>query len=326
MSSNNITGAVIIGRNEGNRLKKALQSVINRCDCIVYVDSGSTDDSVVLAKKLGVECVQLDLKIPFTAGRARNEGFLHLLNVFPKIQFVQFIDGDCEVVDGWTTTATNFLNSNQNTAIVCGRRRERFPKNSIYNQLCNIEWNTPIGLAQSCGGDFMVRVSVFKEINGFNPAVIAGEEPDMCFRIRKINWKIYRLDAEMTLHDANITKFSQWWRRCVRSGHAYAEGAFRYGNSKELFRVRECIRILVWAFVLPAGTVLSSIYSVYFIFIILIYPIQFIRIGFKTPKDSPIRWSNSFYLLLSKFPEMQGMIKFLFNRIFNATSRIIEYK
>ena len=72
-------GVVVIGRNEGQRLARCLQSQAERTDSVVYVDSGSTDGSVALAQSLGVQVLALDPRTPFTAARARNEGFAALL-------------------------------------------------------------------------------------------------------------------------------------------------------------------------------------------------------------------------------------------------------
>ncbi|MCA1993210.1 MAG: glycosyltransferase, partial [Coleofasciculus sp. S288] len=232
-------GLVIIGRNEGQQLRQCLLSVIGKVARIVYVDSGSTDGSVEMAQSLGVDVVKLDPSTPFTAARARNEGFAHLLQANAKIEFVQFVDGDCEVVEGWFERAQRELETQPNIAVVCGRRRERFPELSIYNQLCDIEWDTPVGEAKACGGDSMMRVEAFQQVGGFNPTLIAGEEPELCVRLRQKGWKILRLDAEMTLHDAQMTHFSQWWKRTLRAGHAYAEGAWLHGRSSERHWVKE---------------------------------------------------------------------------------------
>ena len=91
-------GVVVIGRNEGPRLERCLASLIGAAQKIVYVDSGSTDGSVQMARRLGVEVVELDMTMPFTAARARNEGFARLQHVLPSMRHVQFVDGDCEVV------------------------------------------------------------------------------------------------------------------------------------------------------------------------------------------------------------------------------------
>ena len=91
-----MVGCVAIGRNEGERLAACLRSLLRstRPRAIVYVDSGSTDGSVALARGLGVQVVELDLSIPFTAARARNVGYEHLARTVPTDRApVQFVDG-----------------------------------------------------------------------------------------------------------------------------------------------------------------------------------------------------------------------------------------
>ena len=170
--------------------------------------------------------VELDLSRPFTAARARNAGFARLEEIDADIRFVQFIDGDCELVDGWLAKAGRVLEERPEVAVVCGRRRERFPERSIYNRLADIEWNSPLGEVKYCGGDAMVRVEAFRQVGGFNPDLIAGEEPELCVRLRQNGGVILRIDAEMTLHDMAMTRFGQWWkRRPGCSGFAYRRGS-----------------------------------------------------------------------------------------------------
>ncbi len=244
-------GLVAIGRNEGVRLGSCLRSALGKVALVVYVDSGSTDCSLELARSIGCDTVELDLSTPFTAARARNEGFARLLQLAPDIEFVQFVDGDCELVEGWLDRAQQELTAKPELAVVCGRRRERYPDATAYNRLCDMEWDTPIGEAKACGGDSMMRVSAFEQVGGFNPALIAGEEPELCVRLRQNGWKIERLDAEMTLHDAQMTGFDQWWKRSQRAGHAYAEGSWLHGNTPERHWVKDTLRIWFWGFVLP---------------------------------------------------------------------------
>src|SRR4051812_10342569 len=104
-------GLIAIGRNEGERLRRCLASVTGRGFPVVYVDSDSTDGSPELARAVGAEVVQIDMSIPFSAARSRNEGFARLMSVAPATEFVQFVDGDCEVVDGWLDRAARELES-----------------------------------------------------------------------------------------------------------------------------------------------------------------------------------------------------------------------
>lgn len=225
-------GVVVIGRNEGERLARCLRSCQDAgASAIVYIDSGSSDGSVARARAMGVDVIELDLSRPFTAARARNEGFDRLLSLRDDLLAVQFVDGDCEIAPGWLDAAAGAMRARPDAAVVCGRLRERFPDASIYNRLCDIEWSLPLGEIDSSGGVAMMRASAFEASGGFEPELIAGEEPELCVRLRASGHKILRIDHEMALHDAAMTRFAQWWRRTVRAGHAYAEGAALHGRA-----------------------------------------------------------------------------------------------
>lgn len=320
-------GVVVIGRNEGVRLQGCLSSVLNTTAAVVYVDSGSTDDSVSMASRLGVIVLQLDMSRPFTAARARNEGFAKLIANRPDLVYVQFVDGDCEVVASWLELAHSFLNTHSGVAVVCGRRRERFPQRSIYNLLCDIEWGTPIGEAKACGGDAMFRVSAFKEVGGYRSDMIAGEEPELCVRLRAGGSKIWRLDTEMTLHDAAMTTFTQWWKRSMRSGHAYAEGAFLHGAPPERHSVRESRRIWFWALIVPL--VVSTCFLAFgwlALWLILIYLMQLMRLTLRGHRSFGVNLIHAFFLVLGKFPELQGQLKFWWRKVGVGKVGLIEYK
>ena len=327
----NSIGVIVIGRNEGNRLKECLLSVIGESKTVVYVDSGSTDGSVELAISLGVNVVELDLSVPFTAARARNAGFEYLLQMEHKVDFVQFVDGDCLVAQGWFEKATEVLIALPKVVVVCGRRREQFPANSIYNRLCDIEWDTPVGEAKACGGDAMMRVSALKEVKGFNPTLIAGEEPELCVRLRQAGGKIMRIDAEMTLHDAQIMHFQQWWKRSIRNGHAYAEGAFMHGRPPEKHWVKESRRIWVWGLILPLLAIASAWVTkgISIILLFLAYSLLFSRV-YKYAKTTYIPSSDALlyglFCVLDKFPGLIGQIQFHLSRLLKRKRTIVEYK
>ena len=273
-------GVVVIGRNEGLRLERCLASLIGAAQKVVYVDSGSTDGSVQMALRLGVEVVELDMTIPFTAARARNEGFACVQRLLPSMRHVQFVDGDCEVIGGWLLQAQAFLDTHPDVAVVCGRRRERFPQHSVYNLLCDLEWDTPIGEAKACGGDALMRADAFAEVSGFRPDLIAGEEPELCVRLRANGWKVWRLAEEMTLHDATMTRFGQWWQRTLRGGYAFAEGAYLHGAAPEQHWVRESRRAWFWGLGVPLATVVASLVSGWSgLLLLLVYPLQVVRLA-----------------------------------------------
>ncbi|HEY9693946.1 MAG TPA: glycosyltransferase [Oculatellaceae cyanobacterium] len=311
-------GLVAIGRNEGQRLRECLTSVIPKVAHIVYVDSGSTDGSVDLARSLNVNVVELDLSTPFSAARGRNAGFDYLLQAYPQIEFVQFVDGDCEVVEGWLERAKAELEAQPNIAIVCGRRREQYPQLSVYHRLCDIEWNTPIGETKACGGDAMMRVQAFRSVGGFNPTVVAGEEPELCLRLRQQGWKILRVDAEMTLHDVQMLHFHQWWKRALRGGHAYAEGAWLHGNTQERHWVKESLSICFWGLLLPL-LALGMVWTTDGLSLLLLgaYPLLTYRIFHRMQQRNYSfndAWVYALFCVLSKFPSVIGQIKFYWHK------------
>ncbi len=320
-------GVVAIGRNEGERLRRCLQSCAHLGDRRIYVDSGSTDGSVQLAADLGATVVALDMTRPFTAARARNIGLAALLERFPDVEQVQFIDGDCELASSWLDAASAFLDAHPEVVVVAGRRRERYPDASVYNQLCDIEWNTPVGEAKAVGGDALFRVEPLRRAGGYRDSLIAGEEPELCVRLRAAGGHVWRLDADMTWHDAAILQLSQWWRRTMRSGHAFAEGAFLHGAPPERHFVRETRRALLWGAVLPIVAVLASCWQPIAAALLLVYPAQWLRLGRRfAAEGSPAPWKRAGFLILGRFPEAQGALKFLLWRLFGRTSALIEYK
>jgi GT2 family glycosyltransferase len=319
-------GVVIIGRNEGARLIDCLRSVHLTAKHIVYVDSGSTDDSVETAERFGARVVALDASQRFTAARARNKGFAALRKLNPDIQLVQFIDGDCELDGGWLSTATDFIRQRNDIALVCGRRRERHPSKSVYNHLSDIEWDTPVGQAIACGGDSLVRVDAFESVDGFRPQLIAGEEPELCVRLREKGWRIWRLEAEMTRHDAAITRLSQWWVRAVRFGYAMAEVVQLHWRSPFVIWRRELARAIFWSAVLPMIVGLCALLHPVALLALLIYPLQICRIAIARGPASSKCWSYAFFLTLAKFAELQGILKFCWRRLNQQSSTLIEYK
>ncbi len=327
-SGSNPVGVVVIGRNEGHRLIVCLDSLTDKVEHIVYVDSGSVDDSVKHAEELNVNVVQLNMNTPFTAARARNVGFAALMEIAPHIEYVQFVDGDCEVVDSWLESALDYLDAYDEAAVVCGRRRERYPRDTIYNMMCDLEWNTPVGEAKACGGDALIRVKAFKQVAGYKESLIAGEEPELCVRLRKNGWKIERLDEEMTLHDAAISTYSQWWKRTKRAGYAYAEGSFLHGSRPERHWVKESLRILFWALLLPILIFITLFFHWQVsLALVYLYLFQYVRLALKNmQKRRPFPWKLAGFSLMSKFAEFQGFFQFYKQLASGKQAKIIEYK
>lgn len=326
-------GVIVIGRNEGERLKACLRSIPPGSD-VVYVDSGSSDGSVAFAESMGFATVQLDTSRGFTAARARNAGLAALKG--HKLGFVQMVDGDCALDVGWIDAALAAFLDEPDLAVVFGRRRERFPDRSIYNRLCDEEWDVPIGEARACGGDALFRLSPLEAVGGYNGDIIAGEEPDLCLRLRQKGWRIRRIKAEMTLHDAAMTRLSQYWRRSKRSGHAFAELLYRHGAQAGPRWAAQVKSIILWGGVLPALIGVMGILAAaglptgwIALFAAALYVLQIGRIGWhkwRGGESAAFAFASAFFVMFGKLPQLAGVIRYHRDRRSARAPQIIEYK
>lgn len=328
---------VVIGRNEGERLLRCFASIGSTYP-VVYVDSGSTDASIEAARARAITVLELPTDIGFTAARARNAGWRALLADWPALEYIQFVDGDCEFAAGWIERAIAALDGEVELCAVFGRRRERFPEVSLYNALCDDEWDVPIGLVDACGGDVLFRLSALQQVEGYRDDLIAGEEPDLCLRLGQRGWKVRRIDAEMTLHDAAITRARQWWLRMRRAGHAFAEHCARHGTAA-FPAWRQALRsIFVWALVLPLvilcllvlalamrtgwPALLAGVAA-------LLYPAQIMRLTLRRWRaGTGLRFAffDGLWLVLGKFAQLGGAARYWTNRMKRRRSGLIEYK
>jgi glycosyltransferase involved in cell wall biosynthesis len=333
-------GVVVIGRNEGERLIACLVSVKSETNKIVYVDSGSTDGSTTAAERLGASIVNLDLTQPFTAARARNEGFRMLRILNPNIRFVQFVDGDCVLTRGWLQRAMAFIEENKEVAIVSGRLRERYPAASIYNLLCDIEWDMPIGEIDACGGNSLVRVEAFEAANGFRSELIGGEEPELCLRLRQRLWSIWRIDHDMGQHDAAITRFSQWWTRSVRTGFGLA-GVWMLYQTPQLSSLgkdqlvqrwrRQMASTVFWGGIMPITICLSAVIHPAALGVgLAAYLVQVARITLGYGPTASRSWTLAVILavilMVTKFAHFQGVLIFLWHRVRHQAIPRFQYK
>lgn len=319
-------GAVAIGRNEGDRLRACLESLVPACDRVVYVDSGSTDDSVAFARSLGVVVVELDTTTPFTAARARNAGFERLVAGDDPPEIVQFVDGDCRVEPGWLEAGLAALENDPGLGLVTGWRSEIHPDASVYNAMCEVEWHRPAGPITVCGGDMMVRVDACRAIGGFNPRVIAAEDDEFCLRLGDAGWRLERLPLAMTWHDANMMRFRAWWQRAVRAGHAFAQVGHMH---PEHFR-RERMRVWAYGLVLPLLFLVGLLFARWLAVLVLaVYAQSWVRTALNFRRDglaTGMAFRQAGFITIGKVPNLFGMLTYHRRRLSGDDMNIIEYK
>lgn len=328
-----LVGVVVIGRNEGERLVRCLDSVLamdpppGRFE-LVYVDSNSTDGSVAVARDRGAKVVQMPAGRQ-TAARARNAGWRAT-----AAPLVLFLDGD-------TLLDPRFLNAalveieNPQVAVVWGHRRELRPGDSIYNRVLDLDWIYPPGPAEFCGGDALMRRADLEEVGGFDEGLIAGEEPELCRRLRERGQAISHIDQPMTLHDLAIRSFGQYWLRAYRAGHAYAEVAARYRNSPMPLWQREVRQNTIhglFLLFLPLTAIGAAVLwrsPVPFLAAVAFALLLVLRSAWRCRWKSADPWTCLAYACHSQFqkiPILFGQAKFWRNRRRGRREQLIEYK
>ncbi len=330
------SGVIIIGRNEGERLRRCLNAVIDQARAVVYVDSGSSDGSVKYARSLGASVVALDLKSPFTAARARNAGVEQLATICTGLDYLQFVDGDCELCPNWLTIAAQTLEAYPEITAVAGRLNERFPEKSIFNRLGDLEWNQAgFGEVSALGGIFMIRKSAFDAVGGFDPSLPSGEEPELCARLLSKGAHLVRLDEPMAWHDLAMTSFGQWWVRHSRNGYGGLNVTYRCGIThfeRGLIRARFWVLLPLIAF---ASAWLASAYLSTAVglsvgaALLALWPAQLLRLVVRaTLKGQPLAIAapHAFFTMIAFWPNVQGQLRYLKDRLLGKTVRLIEYK
>jgi GT2 family glycosyltransferase len=321
------TGFVIIGRNEGLRLVRCFDSLQPQAARSVYVDSGSTDNSVQEAASRDIEVVSLNMSRPFTAARARNAGYQRLVLAAKSFSYVHFVDGDCQICPDWPARAQAFMDEHPDVGIVFGMQKEQFPERSVYNRLLDVEWDTPHGEVASSGGLLMCRRSLFETLGGFREDLIAGEDPEFCLRARMTGARVWHLDEPMATHDGDMTRFSQWWKRSKRTGYAYAEGFTMHGAPPENHYRRELRSVFIWTLLIPALVLVAALaISPWCLAGLLLYPIQVVRIAMRGRREARTNWLYALFVVTGKLPELHGILRFYRDRIRRRKKRLIEYK
>ncbi|HWE53385.1 MAG TPA: glycosyltransferase [Bryobacteraceae bacterium] len=327
-----VLSIVVIGRNEGERLAACLKSIraarMPGPVELIYVDSGSADESAGLAATFGAEVIVLESG-RMSAARARNAGWRSA-----KSPFILFLDGDTILDPDFVDISLKAFDD-PGVAVVWGQRREMRPEASIYNRICDLDWIARPGYSDFCGGDSIMRREVLERTNGFNPDLIAGEEPDLCRRIRGLGGKILHLAIPMTRHDLAFVHFSQYWRRAVRTGHAYAEIAGRYRDTRDPLWTRESRHNFRHGFlylaVLAGAVIVAEMRHT--LVPVLLLAVAGAALALRTAFHS--RWKAPSWPTLVLFgihshvqhvPVLQGQLLYLWARWRGQRRELIEYK
>lgn len=323
---------VVIGRNEGERLLRCLASIHNAdwsgiAFELIYVDSKSTDNSIDVAKKSKATVIAVDAAKP-NAAIARNLGWRSATG-----EFVLFLDGDTELDRDFVKSALRAL-SEAKLCAAWGHRRESNPNQSVYTKVLDLDWVYPVGRSLYFGGDVLVRRQALEQVDGFDPNLNAGEEPELCARLRAAGWEIEHLDMPMTRHDLAVNTFRAYWLRAYRSGIAYAEVAERARLQGDVLWQREAKRdfqhgllflaaplalIMAWAFsaALAIGMLLGAL---------AVWARTIKRCAWKAPGQLGLCALYAVHVHFQKIPALFGQLRWRQAQGTRAPIGLVDYK
>ncbi len=323
-------GIVVIGRNEGARLGRSLPVAVGSGYPVVYVDSRSSDDSVAVALECGAAVVELDATVRLSAARARNTGADEMLRLHPSVEYLQFIDGDCLLAAGWVDRAIETLDADQTLVAVCGYRSEAEPTRNLFHRIAEIEWHLGgVGETEGFGGDVMIRADAFRAVGGYNPVVVAGEDPELSSRLRQAGGRIVRIDMVSTVHDIAMDRIGQWWKRAERGGYGGALVAHLHRRGDRLYSA-ETVRALLWGGVGPLLALGALRWTrIPLLSLVGKYLLSSVRAGRSAPgRDLSLldRAAWGFSCALAAIPGAIGAVRYLVEALRGAHPQLIEYK
>lgn len=317
-SSSIDVSVVVIGRNEGRRLTQCLQSAAQanwggvRHE-LIYIDSRSTDASVTNAQTLGAQVIVLDDASP-CAAKARNVGWQAASG-----DLVLFLDGDTTLHPEFVQHALQTL-QNPRLCAVWGHRRESRPGQSLYTRLLDLDWVYPAGRTLYFGGDVLVRRAALVQVGGFDATLKAGEEPELCARLRAADWEIEHIDAPMTQHDLAVNTLRAYCLRAYRSGIAYAEVAERMRLRGDVLWQHEAKRdfwhgclFVAAPFILLVAAVLSPVLAVSLLAMALVMAPAMVvrtarRCAWKAPGQPVLCLQYAVHVHAQKIPALWGQL------------------
>jgi GT2 family glycosyltransferase len=294
---------------------------------VVYVDSCSQDNSVQQARELTPHVLVLDNPELLSAARARNEGAQYVFKELPDTKYLQFIDGDTVIDSEWLKHGIALLEQRPGVGATFGSLRELNPDFSIYNRMCDAEWDPASeGEASHCGGNMLVSREVFEAIGGYRSHIIDSEDIDLGERIRAAGHSIWFLIVPMGKHDVAISKFSQWWRRAVRNGHGLAQLADTHGRAGDRSRIIAVVKTLIWGLALPAAALVSLFWWPRISLLFLVPYLALALRMFSRSARKPFDLVYALFTALVKIPLSYGILKYGWRKVRRVDPKLIEYK
>lgn len=213
---------VVIGRNEEKHLEACFRSIfdmdypLDKLE-IIYVDTGSRDQSVNIAKKFNVKIAEEQSNFP-SAGLARNRGIEEA-----RYEIIHFVDGDMTADRDYLKSAITMLNKD-NIACVIGDVSEQNTDTSFIANVLHYPWRKrKKGFVDAPGAGGTFLRSALREVGGYNPFILKGQETELGFRLRQKGYQIYKVETRMGTHDYAIHDIRSLVKHSYTMGKSYGK-------------------------------------------------------------------------------------------------------
>lgn len=200
---------VIPVRNDARRLARCLATVRRELGSapgrIIVVDNGSVDDSAEVARAAGARVVSAP-GVPVAVARNRGVAAESAGDV------LAFVDADHELLPGWYDALRGAMARADVSAAAAAYHGppSPTPTQRWYAALRGRTTEGPIEWAGA--GNLALRREVFERVGGFDEALEACEDVDLCFRIRQAGGTLWGAPGMASVHHGDPASIGHLFR------------------------------------------------------------------------------------------------------------------
>jgi glycosyltransferase involved in cell wall biosynthesis len=270
---------IVIGRNEGWKITNCLSGVMRTIEYnemknyeIIYIDSGSTDDSIQRVSEFP-EVKRLLIIGDFNAAIARNIG---AREAHGDILF--FIDGDVEIFPQFLKRVTDGA-SHLIYDCVTGQLN-----NFYYNQAGNLLGRGPATykgttpkdekVVKASGGNFLIKRSIWILTGEMKTKFKKNEDLDFILRLSRKGIKTIRVPEFIGVHHTIDHRNNERMWKTVTSGSVMYPGVLLRDHILNLDKIKHTLRrqytsllLLLSAIILPFNVIISGTICLLFLLV-----------------------------------------------------------
>jgi len=278
---------IVIGLNEAENLEATFNAIISsKIDFqieLIYVDSGSNDESISIAARF-TDKIFIEDQGYRSAARNRNRGLIESTG-----EIIHFLDGDVKLAPDYLAKAVEIILDKKAEA-ACGKMIE-INQNQV-TSIISSSWDTRMEgymHATHAGGTYLK--SAIMSVGGYNPKIKMGEETELGLRFSEAGYKIYYIDEPMGYHDYNISNIFHYFKKQIGDGKCKTDMMFlREKNDfirlSDRYAISNLLQMTIFIFLFLILLFLNLWVSIFILGLFLVFP--FIKTLYR--KDQKLKY------------------------------------